>query len=109
MTVADSTNNDASASQYAVDGDTTSTSSRWVSSGVAGMHWLAIDLAGNYLTSAVNVVSDNRGVGTTQGCEASLQFFTQTEHSQPSSECNTYWPTRATRAFGLSFVAIVLP
>ena len=67
MTVADSQNVAANGPANAVDGDTTSTSSRWVSAGTAGMHWLAIDLAGNYLTSAVNVVSDNRGVGVSQG------------------------------------------
>ena len=67
MVIADSTNDPGNAAQNAVDGDTTSTGLRWVSNGNPGMHWLAIDLAGDFLTSAVNVVSDNRGLGTTQG------------------------------------------
>ena len=61
MTVADSSNNDASAPSNAVDGDTTSVSSRWVSADTPGMHYLAIDLAGNFLISSANIVTDNRG------------------------------------------------
>lgn len=60
--VADSSASDTTGPELAVDGDTTSSTSEWISSTTPGMHWLAIDLAGDYLISAANVVSDNRGL-----------------------------------------------
>jgi hypothetical protein len=72
MAVADSESTTVYTASKAVDGDSASTVSQWISNANPGMHWLAIDLAGDYLTSAVNVVSNN--LGMTQGlCQYAVQ------------------------------------
>jgi hypothetical protein len=81
MVVADSEASAIYVASNAVDGDSTSTVSQWISNGNSGMHWLAIDLAGDYLTSAVNVVSNNLGLsagGTGMGL---CQYAVQVRHS----------------------------
>mmetsp|Transcript_19354 Transcript_19354/g.50302 ORF Transcript_19354/g.50302 Transcript_19354/m.50302 type:complete len:1040 (+) Transcript_19354:66-3185(+) len=97
LAMADSASSGSPASN-AVDGYTTDTTRRWVSTSASRQHWLAVDLGAHYLLSAANIVSDStafeRGL-----CRYSLEVWGGTSATvlQTAVRSNCGWQTIARR------------
>jgi hypothetical protein len=84
----------------ALDGITTDSRSRWVSTSTSTLHWFAVDLLGDYLISAANVVSDNTALNRGL-CSYQIQVWAGVSSAVLSSAVRSTacgWVTIATQS-----------